>query len=214
VTRVVNARQGDAAGQAQAFRLVEGVRPDSAQRLMVAGVELFSSTGFHGTTTRDIAQRAGMSPAALYIHYRSKGELLGAIMLVAHQSVLDALAAAVSSAGEDPVDRLRRLATAFVRWQGENIQVARIGVQHLGVIPDEQFGELRRMRRAIEEHFESVLRDGMERGAFAVGDLRLSMLSLIALGMDLTRWYGPGRSHSPAEIGEYYGELAIRMVKA
>jgi AcrR family transcriptional regulator len=195
-------------------RAVDEVKPDSAQRLMTAGVELFSSTGFHATTTRDIAQRAGMSPSALYIHYRSKGELLGAIMLNAHQSVLNALATAVAPAGAaDPVDRLRRLATAFVRWQAEHIQVARIGVQHLGVIPEEQFGELRRMRRAIEEHFESVLRDGMDRGVFAVRDLRLTMLALIALGMDLTRWYGPSRSHSPAEISEYYGELAVRIVR-
>ena len=41
-----------------------GVQPEPARRLLVAGLELFAAQGFHGTTTRDIAARAGMSPAA------------------------------------------------------------------------------------------------------------------------------------------------------
>ncbi|MGW3416419.1 helix-turn-helix domain-containing protein, partial [Streptomyces sp. NPDC000888] len=51
------------------------VTPDAARRLLVAAVEAFAERGYHATTTRDIAGRAGMSPAALYIHYKTKEEL-------------------------------------------------------------------------------------------------------------------------------------------
>ncbi len=48
-------------------------RADSARvRLREAAIEAFARKGFHGTTTRDISTAAGMSPAALYVHYPSK----------------------------------------------------------------------------------------------------------------------------------------------
>jgi AcrR family transcriptional regulator len=41
-----------------------------------AAVNAFAEKGFHGTTTRDIADAIGRSPAAIYVHHRSKEELL------------------------------------------------------------------------------------------------------------------------------------------
>jgi AcrR family transcriptional regulator len=71
-----------------AGRLWEGVQPEPARRLLVAGLGLFAAQGFHGTTTRDIAARAGMSPAALYVHYRTKEDLLFRISRIAHEAAL------------------------------------------------------------------------------------------------------------------------------
>ena len=45
-------------------------------RLLDAATAAFAEKGFHGTTTRDIATAAGMSSAALYVHHKSKEELL------------------------------------------------------------------------------------------------------------------------------------------
>ena len=56
------------------------------------------------TTTRDIAARANLSPAALYVHYPSKAALLAQISLHGHRSALALLEAAISSA-TDPVAR-------------------------------------------------------------------------------------------------------------
>ncbi len=39
------------------------------ERLINAAVDAFAENGFAGTTTRDIASRAGMSPAAVYVHH-------------------------------------------------------------------------------------------------------------------------------------------------
>lgn len=41
-------------------------------RLLDAGVELFARHGFHGTSIRDIAERAGANVAAAHYHYGSK----------------------------------------------------------------------------------------------------------------------------------------------
>ena len=67
------------------------VTPDAARRLLLAAVEAFAERGYHTTTTRDIAGRAGMSPAALYIHYKTKEELLHRISRIGHQKAVEIL---------------------------------------------------------------------------------------------------------------------------
>ena len=59
-------------------------RTDARDRLLEAAVDSFAARGFHGTTTRDIAAAAGMSPAALYVHHRSKEDLLHLIARTGH----------------------------------------------------------------------------------------------------------------------------------
>jgi len=75
------------------------VTPEAARRLLVAAVDAFAERGYHATTTRDIASRAGMSPAALYIHYRTKEELLHRISRIGHDRALALLEAAADGDG-------------------------------------------------------------------------------------------------------------------
>src|SRR6478735_2971451 len=75
------------------------VAPDAARRLLVAAVEAFAERGYHATTTRDIAGRAGMSPAALYIHYKTKEELLHRISRIGHDRALKIMRDAADSGG-------------------------------------------------------------------------------------------------------------------
>src|SRR3954467_8540195 len=87
---------------------------DARTRLALAAIEAFGARGFHGTTTRDISTAAGMSPAAMYVHHRSKEELLFELALVGHQRVLDLVRASVAGSA-DPVSQLGDLVADFVR---------------------------------------------------------------------------------------------------
>src|SRR5882757_10186823 len=75
------------------------VTPEAARRLLVAAVEAFAERGYHATTTRDIAGRAGMSPAALYIHYKTKEELHHRISRIGHEKALEILRTAAGREG-------------------------------------------------------------------------------------------------------------------
>ena len=66
----------------------EHIRPPAARKLLLAALDSFSTVGYHATTTRDIADRAVMSPAAVYVHYKSKGELLLTISRTGHELAL------------------------------------------------------------------------------------------------------------------------------
>ena len=58
---------------------VAAARPTS-DRLLDAAVELFAQRGFHGTSIRDIAERAGVNVAAGHYHYGSKEGLYLAVL--------------------------------------------------------------------------------------------------------------------------------------
>ncbi len=50
------------------------------ERIIDAAIELFASRGFAATTTRELAEAAGVSEAALYLHFDTKEDLYQAII--------------------------------------------------------------------------------------------------------------------------------------
>ncbi len=50
------------------------------QQIVTVAMRLFSHRGFRGTTTKEIAQAAGVSEAIIFRHFATKGELYSAIL--------------------------------------------------------------------------------------------------------------------------------------
>ncbi|GAA2632503.1 TetR/AcrR family transcriptional regulator [Streptomyces axinellae] len=187
-----------------------GVTPDAARRLLLGAVQAFAERGFHATTTRDIAGRAGMSPAALYIHYKTKEELLFHISRVGHERSVAVLEEAVEGAG-DSAGRLAAAVRAFVRWHAEHHTTARVVQYELAALGEEHYARIVVLRRRSEEILREVLQEGVATGQFAVEDIRGTTLAVVSLCIDVARWFSPEGRRTPDEIGELYAGLALRM---
>src|SRR5690349_24566360 len=85
---------------------------DAPRRLHEAAAEAFADRGFHATTTRDIAARAGLSPAGVYVHFATKEELLYQLSREGHVVARDMLRAAAAGA-KTPTDALRAIMGTF-----------------------------------------------------------------------------------------------------
>jgi len=198
----------------------EHVQPAAARRLLTGAIDAFAERGFQATTTRDIASRAGMSPAALYVHYSSKERLLFEISLYGHRAALEILRQANAEAGATggssraPADRLQAMVSAFSAWHAEHHTIARVVQYELAALSPEHFAEVATIRRAISDLVEQVLSDGVADGSFAVEDLPGTTLAVLSLSIDVARWYDPARRASPSELGNLYADLALRMVAA
>jgi AcrR family transcriptional regulator len=147
--------------------------PEASRRLVLAAVEAFATRGFHGTTTRDIASAAGMSPAALYVHHRSKEDLLHLISRTGHLRTLALVREAVASADE-PVGQLVALVRAFVRHHAEGHTTARIVNYELAALSVEHYAEIAEIRRAIEQEMRAVVERGVAAGAFETADAHMT----------------------------------------
>ena len=89
-------------------------RSDSAQRVLDAALELFAEHGFEGTSLQQIADRLGVTKAAVYYHFRTKDELLASIVAPAFDE-LDALLGAAESLPGDAA-RPKLALRAFVEY--------------------------------------------------------------------------------------------------
>jgi AcrR family transcriptional regulator len=55
-------------------------RPDTRARILEAALDVFSEHGFEGSSLQEIADRLELTKAALYYYFRSKDELLEALV--------------------------------------------------------------------------------------------------------------------------------------
>ncbi|MBT2526779.1 TetR family transcriptional regulator [Streptomyces sp. ISL-99] len=189
------------------------VSPEAARKLLVAAVEAFAERGYHATTTRDIAGRAGMSPAALYIHYKTKEELLHRISRIGHDRALEILQAAAEGPGS-AAERLDGAVRRFVRWHAERHTTARVVQYELDALSDEHRTEIVELRRRTDAAVRRILNDGVKAGEFDVPDVPGTTLAVLSLCIDVARWFNAQGRRTPDEVGELYAGLVLRMVAA
>lgn len=189
------------------------VQPDAARRLMLAAVESFARRGYHATTTRDIAGAAGMSPAALYVHFPSKAALLFTISRSGHEQTLSLVQNVVATSAE-PVEVIRRVVEDFVAWHARRHLVARVVQYELAALPEREYEIVADLRRLIENTVREVITEGVRAGVFQVRDPRMAARAVLSLGVDVARWYTSRNRTTPGELGREYGELALRMLGA
>jgi AcrR family transcriptional regulator len=188
------------------------VQPLPARRLLVAAVQEFAERGYHATTTRDISTRVGMSPAGVYVHYKSKEALLHRICLISHTQSLAAIRAAASSAA-DPVRQLGAVIGDFAAWHARYHIPARVISYELSALSPEHYEEIVRLRHQIDLMVRSTLEQGVARGVFDVADVPGTARALLSLTIDVARWYRSSGRQAPEDIGRLYADLAVRMVR-
>src|SRR5271166_5712578 len=65
------------------LRALDAARPSTDQtrlRILAATRELYASKGSRGTTTRAVADRAGVNEATVFRHFGTKGQLISAML--------------------------------------------------------------------------------------------------------------------------------------
>jgi AcrR family transcriptional regulator len=183
-----------------------------ARRLLTAGVRCFAANGFHATKTRDITTAAGLSSAALYVHFSSKEEVLFEITRAAHRSVLTVVRE-IDPAG-DPTAYLKALVAKFVAWHARHHVAGRVGQYELSGLTAEHYEAIVALRQRTTVVFHEAIRWGTREGVFGVVDDHRVVRAILSLCVDLVRWYRLDGPDSPDTIGRFYAELALGMVTA
>ncbi|MEJ6394126.1 helix-turn-helix domain-containing protein [Gymnodinialimonas sp. 2305UL16-5] len=124
---------------------IKAAQPDpKAAAILEAGYQTFVSFGHRRASMQDIAERAGMSRAALYLHFKNKDDIFGAMMAAYFEA--SAQAAAEALARED--DPARALSAAFA---------AQLGDAGEGLMRSPHFEEMMAIKHAVTAE---ILREG------------------------------------------------------
>ncbi|MEV3855775.1 helix-turn-helix domain-containing protein [Streptomyces sp. NPDC050095] len=151
-------------------------RPDSGlaprAELLEAAAELFTTKGYAATTTRAVAERAGMRQATMYHYVSGKEELLAALLESTVTPSL-ALARALLAEAERPAkDRLWELCRS-------DVELLCGGPHNLGglyLLPEvraERFAGFHAVRAELKDAYRQLLADTSAGSTLGKGELAL-----------------------------------------
>jgi AcrR family transcriptional regulator len=187
------------------------LQPAAARRLLLSAHQVFADKGYHAATTREIAAGAGMSPAAMYIHYHSKQDLLFQLSLLGHEACEQMVNAALQTV-DPPEAQLPAVVGAFAGWHAAHHTTARIVHYELTSLTRDNFDAVAAVRRRIDRVIASVIERGAAAGVFRLTDLPGTALAITSMGVDVARWFPAGTLHSPLDVQRLYADLALRLV--
>ncbi|MFF0815167.1 TetR/AcrR family transcriptional regulator [Rhodococcus sp. NPDC003318] len=182
-----------------------------ARRLIASAVRAFAERGYHATTTRHISEGAGLSPAALYVHFTTKEAVLHEVSRVGHLGVLDAIRTA-AAAEPTPPQRMRALVRAFTSWHVEYHTFCRVAQYEIAALTEEHYAEIADIRRDTERFVRREIQAGVDSGDFTVPTVATAARAILSMGIDVARWYHPGRSTDPDRLVAEYADLAAAML--
>jgi AcrR family transcriptional regulator len=183
----------------------------SRTRLLDAALAAFATRGFHGTSTREIAEAAGMSAAAAYAHFPTKESMLYRLSLLGHQEALSTIEDAMV-ADNGPVEQLRDAAAAFAGWHARRHTIARVVQYEMAALTPEHAAEIAAIRRRTQAVVVGLIEAGMAAGALRRDDAAAAGLAVLSMGIDIARWYRDDGAWTADEIGARYGRWAVAML--
>lgn len=96
------------------------------ERLLRAALDLYTTTGFLGTTTPALAARAGVAEGTIYRHFSSKEQLLNEAHRRAHSWALETLAALEADRVRRGAERLAYFARQIVDKAAQDAPLIRM----------------------------------------------------------------------------------------
>ncbi|MEU5879961.1 TetR/AcrR family transcriptional regulator [Spirillospora sp. NPDC047279] len=179
-----------------------------------AAIAVMSEHGYHGTSVRDIAVRAGISPAALYYHFESKYEVLATIMERGIDSLLLRTRAALAGAGDDPAGRLGAIVQTHVLFHLEDQRGTMLGTSELRALREPVLSAHLAKRHQQQRLFDGVLLEGAEQSVFTTPLPLEASRAIVVMCTGVAGWYSPDGPLSGEEIAGRYRRLALDMAGA
>lgn len=117
---------------------------------------LLEPQGLAAPSLRAIARACGVSPSAVYLHFGSQADLIGAVVAAQYAELAGALAEA-DRPRREPRARLHALARAYVAWGIEHAGAYQLLFESADVLPEAVPGST--IGSDLMDHVESLVRD-------------------------------------------------------
>ncbi|WP_395811445.1 TetR/AcrR family transcriptional regulator [Archangium minus] len=179
--------------------LRERNKQEKLERIQQAARELFAKKGFAETTTREIAERAGVGTGTLFLYARTKEELLMLVLSERVEAVQEERFRTLPR--EAPLlKQLLHVFEGFFTFYAKEPKLARMFIRELLFLEPAPAGERLQLERTFAARLAELVATARERGEVAPDvDLETAGFNLFALYITtLMGWLsgalGPGES--------------------
>jgi len=138
------------------------------QRLIRAALELFTTRGYHVTTTAQIAKKAGIAEGTIYRHFASKQQLVNELYRAAQRWATKV--AQEASRSLEPTNtraQLAAVAHGLIEGATQDPSIVKLGLlEPLGAVLDD---ESRKAEREFRLVVERLIAEGKAQGVVRTG---------------------------------------------
>jgi TetR/AcrR family transcriptional regulator, cholesterol catabolism regulator len=183
----------------------------SQKRVLDAAAKIFRDFGYAGTTMRSIADEADLKAGSIYYHYKSKDELISAVLDIGINAVIDRVREAIDALPADASGR-QRIEAAI---QGHLSAIIEIGDYTLatrrvfGQVPEAIRSKNMRLRNSYAAMWQDILSDAQKRGEFrAEANITLARLFVLGALNWTVEWFKPG-GRTIEEVAREFASMVI-----
>lgn len=178
------------------------------RRILAAAARLFRTRGFARSTVRDLAAEVGIQSGSVFHHFRSKDEILFAVMATVIAD-MDADLAAALEAAPDTRGRLRALIGNQLRFiHGPRGDDTAVLVYEWPALSPEGQAQLLDGRNRYFRRWHDVLRQARAEGLIAGDPVVLRQL-LHGATVWTAQWYDPGGALTLSGLEDAILALAV-----
>lgn len=184
--------------------------PDGSTRdqILTVASNMFAIHGYHGTTTREIADGVGIRQPSLFHHFASKAAIMEALLEADLERAVTAAERIARSSDTAAVRLYRYLMQDVSHVASSKYNLAGVYTEEVRTSPE--FEAWHRRRRRLHRAIERIVRDGVDSGAFVpfpAPFVREAILGII--GRTLASYSG-GQAAFDQSIAEQVSSFVLR----
>jgi AcrR family transcriptional regulator len=136
------------------------------QRLQAirAAASVFADKGFHGSSTRDIAEHMGIKQGSLYYYFKSKEEALGEVCLFGIEDYVGHMKV-IAASDQSFEAKLMATITSHLSSYRERNEALKVYNDERLYLPEEKRRNLKSLGSGYRQALEEIFEEGVQSGA-------------------------------------------------
>ena len=146
-----------------------------------AAAAVFSDKGFHGASTKDIAERMGIKQGSLYYYFKSKEEALGEVCLLGLEDYVERMEKIAKSTQPFEAKLLAPLTSHLSSYRDKN-EALKVYADERLYLPEDKRSPLRELGSHYRQLLEGIFEEGIRQGVIRESiDCHFAALAVIGI---------------------------------
>ena len=180
--------------------------------LLREAASAFTRKGFHAASLDDIAQKLGVTKAALYHYFPSKHALLKECFARALEVGFEGLAKAEQTGG-NAREKLNNTLRFYLKEMIDELSCCVVLTEENALLPDD-YAELLQQRDRFEIALRELVREGQADGSIVPCDPKLAVFTILGAVHWVSKWFNQSGAWSADQVSTALTDLLDRMVSA
>jgi AcrR family transcriptional regulator len=181
------------------------------EAILASSIDLFDRKGYANTSLDDVAQAVGIKREALYYYYRSRSEILLAIIGPQTSGLVDGLRQ-IMAEQMPPADKLRAAIRNHLQRFDRHCLEMTISLRDGIMASTPEVREaMQKVWKEYEQMWTRLVDDGQADGSFVkIGKPKMVAFAILGMCNWLSRWYSPRKDTTIDELIDVYHGMITR----